>query len=180
MNEDLRQLADLIRQRNGIEVEITRLIGRPAQIGHVGEFIAAQIFDIHLVESASNKAIDGYFQSGTLAGKSVNIKWYGKQESILDITPATLPDLYLVLTGPKSPAVSSRGGSRPWLIEFIYLFDANELVGRIKERGTKIGIATSVPQVLWNEAEIFPTSANTVLVLSEDHKVLLRFFSARN
>ena len=100
----LINLANLIHNRNKIAEEISLIIDRPAQIGHIGEFIASKIFQITLAESASEKAIDGYFSSGTLQGKSVNIKWYAKRENMLDITPDALPDYYLVMTGPKSPA----------------------------------------------------------------------------
>ncbi|WP_442853014.1 hypothetical protein [Bacillus sp. UNC41MFS5] len=55
-------------------------------MGHTGEYIASKIFEIELVESTSNKGIDGFF-SGLLSGKSVNIKFYTKQECLLDITP---------------------------------------------------------------------------------------------
>ena len=79
---DLTKLAQLIKQRNLLEEEITAVIGRPAQIGHLGEYIAAQIFDIQLEESAVAKGIDGYFQSSPIKNRSVNIKWYAKQEGI--------------------------------------------------------------------------------------------------
>jgi len=41
---DLRKLAELIRRRNAVGREIAALIGRPAQIGHLGEHIASQVF----------------------------------------------------------------------------------------------------------------------------------------
>ena len=125
---NLSQLAELIKTRNQVETQITALIYRPAQIGHLGEFIASKVFDIELDESAARKSIDGHFKQGILNGRSVNIKWYAKQEGLLDITPSSLPDFYLVLTGPKSAAVSSRGKPRPWLIQMVYLFDAEKLM----------------------------------------------------
>ena len=73
---DLQRLAELIRNRNSIERNIASITGRPALTGHTGEYIAANIFDIQLVESASEKGIDGHFNTGPLAGRSVNIKWY--------------------------------------------------------------------------------------------------------
>lgn len=39
--EDLSQLAKLIKIKNKVEAQISSLIGRPALIGHVGEYIAA-------------------------------------------------------------------------------------------------------------------------------------------
>src|SRR4051812_4859198 len=99
---NLALLADLIRKRNALEQEITAIIGRPASIGHLGEYIAAEIFKIQLSESAVNKGSDGVFTEGPLAGKSVNVKWYGLREAQIDLTPAFAPDYYLVLTGMKS------------------------------------------------------------------------------
>ena len=52
---DLESLAALLRQWNAIGDQIARLIGRPASFGHIGEFVAATIFDIQLLESASQK-----------------------------------------------------------------------------------------------------------------------------
>jgi hypothetical protein len=97
----LERLAELIRVRNDASRAIAEHIGRPAQIGHVGDYIAARVFDIGLVASGSHKAIDGHFRSGPLAGRSVNVKWYGREESLLDLTPDCLPDDYLVMTGPR-------------------------------------------------------------------------------
>ena len=104
---DLEKLAYLIRKRNQTASEIAELIERPAQIGHIGEFIAAHVFGISLMDSASNKALDGHFDSGGLQGSSVNIKWYAKNDGLLAITPDSLPDYYLVLTGARTGAESS-------------------------------------------------------------------------
>ncbi len=60
--DDLIQLADLVRKRNALERQITALIGRPAQIGHIGEYIASRILGIELKESESFKSIDGHFR----------------------------------------------------------------------------------------------------------------------
>jgi hypothetical protein len=60
-----------------------------------------------LEQSASQKGIDGRFAGGSLARKTVNIKWYGKMEGLLDVSPGNLPDFYLVMTGPKATASSS-------------------------------------------------------------------------
>src|SRR5574339_131973 len=97
--DDLIQLARLIDIRNQTEGEITALIGRPAAIGHIGEYIASRVFNITLETSASHKSSDGYFCDEPLRGHTVNIKWFAFQEGILDITPDALPDYYLVLTG---------------------------------------------------------------------------------
>lgn len=175
---DLEQLAKAIHDKNTADDEIAHIIGRPALIGHTGEYIAASIFSISLEQSAAHKGIDGRFTSGNLAGKTVNIKWYPKMESLLDISPQYLPDFYLVMAGPKAPAISSRGTTRPWLIDYVFLFDAARLVENLKSRGIKIGIATSITKQLWQEAEIYPTQRNNQLILSEEQKRSLALFGA--
>lgn len=156
----LTKLAALIKKRNAVEKEMARIIGRPALIGHVGEFIASRIFSISLEEYASRKAVDGHFIDGPLAGRSVNIKWYARHEGLLDITPDALPEYYLVLTGPMEPAVSSRGSIRPWLVRSAFLFDAKVLVDKLNQRGVKIDVATSVAREFWEEAEVYPPQRN--------------------
>lgn len=175
---DLTQLAALLRAKNEIEAKITDLIGRPALIGHVGEYIAAQIFDIQLEDSASRKSIDGFFRSGPLAGKSVNIKWYAKQQGVLDITPGALPDTYLVLSGPTSPASSSRGTARPWLIDHVYLFQADILVAQLRLQGVKIGTATSLSCSFWQAAEIYPEGRNPILPINPSIRQQLALFGS--
>ncbi len=175
--DDLEKLVVLIRQRNEVEVEITRIIGRPAQIGHLGEYIAAKVFRIVLASSASEKGHDGRFEEGPLKGRTVNVKWYAKRESLLDIEPRSLPDFYLVLTGPYEPAASSRGTSRPWLITSVFLFDGPRLVDELAKAGVKVGIATSVRKQLWNAAELWPNQRNTMLPLTDEQRNLLGLFS---
>lgn len=174
--DDLAQLAELIKKRNALEREITVLIGRPAEIGHIGEYIASKVFRIALEESASHKSIDGHFRDGSLKERTVNIKWYAQREGVLDITPDVLPDYYLVLTGPKSGAMTSRGQARPWTIENAFLFEAQPLVDELKRRGVKIGVATSVRQHFWANAEIYPAHRNDQLELSEDQCEALALF----
>jgi hypothetical protein len=138
--DDLKRLAHLIRQRNEIEVEITRIIGRPAQIGHIGEYLAAKLFSIELASSATEKGHDGRFKEGPLEGRTVNIKWYAKHEGLLDIEPRFVPDFYLVLTGPHGLSGSSKGTSRPWLTTSVFLFDALQLVDALAKAGIKVGL----------------------------------------
>jgi len=174
--DKLAELADLIKQRNKVETRIAKIIGRPAQIGHVGEYIAASIFGIQLEHSAAQRGIDGRFRRGALDGKTVNIKWYAKMEGLLDITPKYLPDFYLVMAGPKFGAASSRGTSRPWRISSVYLFASQALMRILNARGVKIGTATSVPSYLWHEAEVYPTQQNNQLMLSSDQREQLELF----
>jgi len=49
--EGLSKLATLVGQRNLIYKEIAHIIRRPAQFGHLGEALAASIFNITLAES---------------------------------------------------------------------------------------------------------------------------------
>lgn len=175
---NLALLAELVRRRNALEQEITAIIGRPASIGHLGEYIAAEIFKIQLSESAVNKGSDGVFTEGPLTGKSVNVKWYGLREGLLDITPIFLPDYYLVLTGVKAASLSSRGKSRPWLIDAAYLFDAHSLVAQLTLLGVKLGIASSVRSHIWEEAEIYPQSRSTMLRLTDEQRGQLCLFGS--
>lgn len=172
----LTELASLIKQRNLLEREITNKIDRPANNGHIGEFVASRIFNIILKESASNKGFDGYFTVPPLKDRSVNIKWFAKNEGLLDINPNALPDYFLVLTGPKSSAVSSRGQFHPWVINFVYLFDSHQLIDDLKSRNTKIGTATSVQKHLWDNAEIFPAK-NDLFEISLEQREALQLFS---
>jgi len=177
--EDLIKLAALINQRNLLEVEITVLIDRPAGIGHIGEYIASKIFNIELEKSASHKGIDGHFNDGGLQGRTVNIKWYAKREGLLAITLDSPPDYYLVMTGPKSVAMTSRGVTRPWIIENVFLFDSQSLADELQRKGLQISVATSVQQHFWAKAEIYPTPANNTLELTESQREALALFSSR-
>ena len=173
---DLEKLANLLSDRNSIEKEIGSIIGRPAITGHIGEYIAADIFDIELSESASEKSLDGYFQSGHLVGSRVNIKYYTVRGRILDITPDSLPDYYLVMMGESIPRESSRGMVYPAKITSVHLFESVSLMGILKERGVKIGIATSVIQSLWECAEMYPRPKSSELTLSDRQVKKLALF----
>jgi hypothetical protein len=72
--DSLARAAALLRERNAIDAELAKLTGRPMTSGHLGEWIAAQVFDIELEPSAAAAGIDGRFRSGALHGRTVNIK----------------------------------------------------------------------------------------------------------
>ena len=165
---DLEKLASEISKMNSIGDKISEITQRPATIGHTGEYIAAEIFDIELEESANAKGIDDHFRSGTLAGRTVNVKWYSKLEYMLDINPDALPDFFLVMTGPKAVEPTSKGGIRPWLIDYVFLFNAAELMIELKARGVKIGIATSVRKHEWQNSEIYPNKRSMVYRMTDD------------
>ncbi|QSB14165.1 hypothetical protein JQS43_21990 [Natronosporangium hydrolyticum] len=176
---DLARVAELLHQRNTIDEQITQIIKRPVASGHLGEWIAAWVFDIELETSASTAAVDGRFLTGKLQGRTVNIKWYLKREGLLDMTTADVPDYYLVMTGPAGPAASSRGGSRLWRIDNVYLFDARQLLSDQLARGVKVGVASSVPQSWWKAAEIYPTANDAVLAVSREQAAMLALFRPR-
>ena len=174
--DGLVRLAGLIMARNAIAREITMIIGRPAELGHIGEYIASRVFGVALEKSASRKSVDGRFIEGALAGRSVNIKWYAKREGTLDLATELPPDFYLVLAGPRAGSQSSRGGERPWKISSVHLFKTTELMEVLEARGVKIGGATSVAQELWEAAEIYPNQRSPWLVVSEEQREKLRWF----
>ena len=169
----LSQLSSLLKRRNSIEAEIAQIIGRPAERGHIGEFVASEIFDIELHDSATHEGSDGVFRNGPFSGKSVNIKCYGKNEGILDMNPASPPDFYLVLTGLRTGAESSRGAVRPWTISSVFLFHHRELASRLS---VKIGIATSVRRHFWDTAEIYPSQESELLMLTGEQRSMLQMF----
>ena len=173
---NLNNLSELIKTRNEVDFQISAIVQRPAIIGHVGEYIAAEVFGISLEESATNKSSDGFFKNGPLVDCTVNIKWYTKQTGILDITPDSLPDFYLVLTGEHGTATTSRGKHLPWIIKKVFLFNSQHLVSQLQSRNVKIGVATSVISSLWEEAEIFPNSQNRQLILSGEQRNKLGLF----
>jgi hypothetical protein len=174
---DLDQLARLLRHRNTIDEEIAGIIGRPMTAGHLGEWIAARVFQVDLKRSAVAAAIDGRFMSGPLRGRTVNVKWYLKREGTLDVTESAALDYYLVFTGPASAASSSRGATRPWCIASVYLFDARRLLGELRARGVKTGVAASVRAAQWAEAEVFPRVNSELLPVGPEQARLLRLFT---
>lgn len=172
----LTRVAALLRKRNAIDGELASLIQRPMTSGHLGEWVAAQVFDIELESSAVTAGIDGRFRSGPLQDRTVNIKWYLKREGLLDTTESAALDYYLVLAGPVSAAGSSRGGTRPWCIQAVFLFDARQLRSEQIRRGVKRGVASSVIKQQWAAAEIYPSASNSQLVVTEHQAERLRLF----
>lgn len=177
--DSLRRIAVLLAERNEIDDQIAEIIGRPMTSGHLGEWIAAQIFDIQLFSSATTEAIDGHFSSGPLKDRGVNVKWYLQQEGLLDMTMSQQPYDYLVMAGPTRPAGTSAGQSRPWQIDSVYLFDAQALRADLSSHGRRVGTASSIRQDVWAAAEIYPNRRNTRLPLTDDQMEMLRLFAPR-
>lgn len=121
----LTALSVLLKRKNEVEREMTSIIGRPLEKGHFGEFVAAAIFGIELCGSAAQEGYDGWFRGGALDGKTVNIKYYTKHDGLLDLKRENGPDYYLVMTGPPAEPAPSCGQTRPWVIESVFLFQAD-------------------------------------------------------
>ena len=160
----LEHLAELIWIKNKADLSIAELIGRPCLPGNIGEYVAAEVFGIQLMGSGAHPGYDGVFDRGELAGKTVNIKTYSRQEYVLDISPHPC-DFYLVLAGPAGQAKI-----RPWVIDSAFLIDRVALVSKLTERGVKVGVATSVRKADWESARIFPRSPVSPFQLS-DHQI---------
>jgi len=139
----LVELANLIREHNAVTARISQLVGRPAQVGDVGEYIAATIFDIELNPSASAKGHDGFFRPPPpLVGRSVNVKWGTPFEGGMDVSPDAPVDDHLALVSPRATSMTSKGVSCPWLIEAVYLFDAIERRTTLRAGG--VGVARAI------------------------------------
>ena len=179
MNE-LEKLSELVKNRNSIEKEISQIIQRPAFTGHLGEYIASKIFDVELNDSATQKGHDGIFKSGSLQGKSVNVKLYSKRENLLDVSLDYPPDHYLVLSGPKYFETNSKNTVRPLILASVFLFNSKTFLEQSKQRGIKISKQISAVESQWNDAEIFPVQRNKDLILSDEQKNQLSLFLGGN
>lgn len=173
---ELTELAVLLQQRNALDGQLGRLIDRPVNVGSIGEWIAARIFDIELEPAANAAGFDGRFTTGELASRTVNVKAYAKRQGILDINPAAPLDHYLVFTGPKGSAGSSRGTLSPFCIHTVFLFDAHQLHAELDGRGVKVGVATSVLNAQWEAAEIYPQATNPALTVTDRQRTQLAMF----
>jgi hypothetical protein len=67
-----------------------------------------------------------------------------------------IADLYLVMSGPRAAAASSRGASRPWVTDNVPCSPKEGVVRGLRERGRGIGIASGAPARVWDAAEIHP------------------------
>ena len=62
----IKDLADLLKQRNQINERIAGVVGRPALAPHICEYIASEVFDIELESPVTQAECDGRFCSGPL------------------------------------------------------------------------------------------------------------------
>ncbi len=74
--------------------------------------------------------------------------------------------------------MSSRGGIHPWLINYVLLFNAAELVIELNARGVKIGVASSVRKHEWQAAEIYPNKRNMAYRLSDEQMAMILAFGS--
>lgn len=170
---DLAWLASLVKSRNTIDGKLAAIIGRPAQAGNIGEYIASIIFRIALDEAGKRDGYDGRFTDGPLVGRTVDVQWHPRQDGLLNIRPEAVPDYYMVLAGPQA---APSGTANPWLIESIFLFNGHSLLTGLRERGVQIGSGTSVTGPLWERAEMYPVTRNTLLPLSDEQRKMLVLF----
>jgi hypothetical protein len=49
----MKRIAELLRERNGIDAEIAAIMERPVTSGHLGGWIASQVFDIEAEPTAT-------------------------------------------------------------------------------------------------------------------------------
>ncbi|MET7669567.1 hypothetical protein [Micromonospora luteifusca] len=176
MTGKLHQLAALLRDRDELDARIAAFTGRSARPGDIGEFIAAQVFDIEPAGTAVQAGYDGVFRSGALAGRTVNVKAYGDALAGIDISPHPC-DFYLVFSGPPRPLGAVR--HHQWQVSAAYLFDTSRLLETLAGRGVKIGIATSIRRADLDAARIFPaTNGTSLLRLTPEQTALLNLFGA--
>ena len=174
--EDLRRLVELIRERNRVEAAIAAVIGYPGEQGAVGEYIASRIFGVTLADTRNREGFDGRFAHGPLQGRTVEIKWFLKRLGIdLKREP---PDHYLILTGPKDTGTGTRKQVLPWRLDAVYLFNGPALHEQQRQRGVKLGDASSIRDDQWAAAELYPTPRTTLLTLTDEQRELLRGFAA--
>lgn len=110
----------------------------------------------------------------------MNVKWYSRQQCLLDLRVDAVPDHYLVMTGPNAPPSSSRGKDQPWSIDSVYLFEAKQLHEALTARGRRSGIATSVVRAHWRLAEVNPDATSALLVLSDTQRKALSVFHSNH
>ena len=178
--EKIKEFAQLINQRNEIDHKIVKdYIGRPAEKGHIAEWIASKAFPITLNKKGNQSEYDGVFNSGSLKGKRVDIKYLAVNNRILDINNKLTSEVYLlVFTGPYEAAQSSKDKVRPFCISNIYLFNENELCRELKDNEVHVGIATSVRKKYWEENEIYPNNKENLDI--ELNREVIELFRCKN
>lgn len=66
-----------------------------------------------------------------------------------------------------------------WFRDIVmHVFDAERLHAELRERGVKIGVATSVRAALWDAAETYPRTNNVALIVDEARRSQLAMFAS--
>lgn len=179
--DDLAMVATLIRDRNAVDRDLAKAIGRWPHDGAVAEIIAACVFDINLAAAANNPSSDGEFRTGPLAGKSVNIKYRRLRRGLINLgkssDPRAHPDYYLQLTGRWFGVKASSRADAPFTIEEVHLFESEALLAVLRAANRQSGVGGSFPRDRWRQAMIFPQPMNRLLPLTEEQRVLLTLFA---
>ena len=154
---DMEDLVSLLRERNTIDQRITGIIHRPAEKGHIAEWIASKAFPIELNDDGNRKGYDGIFTDGDLKGKKVDVKFYPVNEHSIDLNPDVGDDVYLLIfTGSHRSSGSSKHQERQFRITNVYLFNERELCDSLRRDNVKVGVASSVKTEYWERGEIYP------------------------
>jgi hypothetical protein len=131
-------MAALLRARNEADAVIAGLLRRPAEQGHLGEWLAVRLLELEPAPSARSARVR------SPAGRSTS-KSYGALQGILDLhEDDAATDEYLVLSGTREAAGSSRGALGPLAVAHVHLIEGRPLIADLRSRGIKIGIASSV------------------------------------
>lgn len=173
---NLSRLAELLRARNTVESNIANLLGGAVNLNTVGEYIAANVFEIRLLPSAQHHEFAGIFAGGPLAGGTVDVQWYPRREGSMYVHSNPTPDYYLVLAGPKQESSTARAHVSPWIITSVHLFVGSRLLTALRERKVQLGAHTSVITQLWEQAEIFPRPHSPLLTLTDEQRQFLQLF----
>jgi len=64
------------------------------------------------------------------------------------------------------------------LTDYVFLFNAAELMIELNARGVKIGVATSVRKHEWQNSEIYPNKRSMVYRMSDDQMGKLLAFGS--
>jgi hypothetical protein len=72
------------------------------------------------------------------------------------------------MMGSSISKESSRNRTYPADIASVHLFESSSLIKALKEKGVKIGVATSVAKHLWGSEELYPEQANNHLKLTRE------------
>ena len=174
---NLKQLSSLLVRRNAIDEKITALIGRPAIRGHVGEWIAQEIFKVKAGKIRESEGLRRPVYRRSAGRTDGECEVVRQARGAARHQSSQRPGQYLVLTGPKAEATTSKGQTRPLVITEVFLFDASALVEQFKVQKRRLGVAASVRQHEWKTARVYPKAApGARLTLTDAQREALKLF----